>query len=156
MHSKERELIIKILFYKNNLSKSDFTHVNYENFVQLASSMLMIPSIYLNLKKTKYINLIEDELKKYLKGIYNINFNRNKKLLNEIEQISKFLTKNEIKHVFLKGSALIIGEYYSDIGERMINDIDILVEEKNIKKAERLMKEFSYYPFKNYIFFSRK
>ena len=51
---------------------------------------------------------------------------------------------HEIHHVFLKGCALLASGYYNDYGERLIGDIDILVESNHLYKAEHLLKEVNY------------
>ena len=86
---------------------------------------------------------------KYLKEIYTINLSRNKILLKELNFISKIFLNHKINHVFLKGSALLIKNYYEDLGERMVGDIDILVDEKDYIKSVNLMKENGYVNIKN-------
>ena len=66
----------------------------------------------------------------YLKEISNINYERNVQILKQIDFNSTFQKKNKINHVFLKGSALIISNEYQALNDRMIGDIDILVEKK--------------------------
>ena len=71
----------------------------------------------------------------YLKEIYEINRNRNEILLNEINEINEIFYKNNIDFVFLKGAANISCNLYNDIGERMVGDIDLLVNKMIFKKA---------------------
>ena len=153
MFANEKNFVIRTLFYGIKPTKKDFEEINYEKLVIYCSRQLILPAIYVNLRQKGCLRYLNAQFRRYLKEIYQINYNRNTKLISEIHCISELFQKNNLKHVFLKGSALLIGEFYSDIGERMINDIDILVEEKNIKKVERLMNEFSYHPLKNYTFF---
>ena len=44
----------------------------------------------------------------------------------------------------MKGSSLIYQKIYSDIGERMIGDIDILIEDKRRKEVINLLKTNNY------------
>ena len=39
---------------------------------------------------------------------------------------------------------MILANYFSDIGERMVGDIDILVEEKNSQKAFNILRDNGY------------
>ena len=87
--------------------------------MEVASSHLVLPALYFNLKKKKIINEIPNKLKIYLKKIFNINKERNKILIKEIKEISKILNDNDIEHIFLKGASHIISDLYDDIGERI-------------------------------------
>ena len=41
-------------------------------------------------------------------------------LLKEAKELSELLYKNNINHIFLKGTALLLSNVFEDIGERMI------------------------------------
>ena len=142
--SKEENLLIDILFSEKKLNKTQFKFIDYELLIKIASSHLMLPSLYVNLKKKKQLKLIPDELVRYLKEIYEINSNRNKVLIQEIQEISEFLNTNKINYVFLKGSSMILGDYFDDVGERMLGDIDILIDYKQRNKVINLLNENSY------------
>ena len=49
--------------------------------------------------------------------------------------MSEILNNEKIDYVFIKGAAMLLGGYFTDIGERMIGDIDFLVNVKEIKKT---------------------
>ena len=69
--------------------------------------------------------------------------------------LSRYLLIHELKEinfVFLKGSALISAEVFDDIGERMIGDIDILVDKNKIDEAQRILKNNGYYETAKYFF----
>ena len=133
-YSLTEKFIKKLLFESHKITNKDFKNLNYDTVIIIGSNHLLIPLIYVKLRELNCLKLVPGEFKSYLKNIYDLNYNRNKKLLNELEFIKKILTRNKIKHVFLKGSAMILGNYYKDIGERMINDIDFLFLEKDKEK----------------------
>jgi len=58
--------------------------------------------------------------------------------------ITKLFNKHNINHVFLKGTALLAGNYYADLGERMIGDIDVLVVPEQVQLAFDLIKNEGY------------
>lgn len=142
--SNEEKFLIDILFSEKKVNKTRFNFIDYELLITIASSHLMLPSLYVNLKKKNQLKLIPDDLVKYLKEIHEINTNRNKVLIQEIEEISEFLNRNKINYVFLKGSSMILGDYFDDIGERMLGDIDILIDNKQRNKVINLLNENSY------------
>ena len=146
----EEIFLINLLFKKKEIRKERFNNLNYEKLVKVTSSHLLLPSLYINLKKKGYLNYIPEELSKYLREIYLINANRNKLLIDEAEKISEVLNKNNIKHIFFKGTRLIREKIYTDIGERMIGDIDFLIDKKDIIKINDVLEKNEYY--NNYIF----
>ena len=62
--------------------------------------------------------------------IYGLNRERNIQILQRIDDITAELNKKNIQPVFLKGTANLLDGLYSDLGERMIGDIDFLVKEQ--------------------------
>lgn len=146
---REKKQISDILFHDKKKTPIDSKNVDWDNLIKVGSSNLILPLIYN--KMVSYENFtIPNKVKKYLKYISKINENRNKELIKELKELSEIFNKNKIKHVFLKGSALILGNYYKNISSRMIGDIDILIDEKDYKKILLLLKKNEYYSEKNY------
>lgn len=154
--SKEENLLIEILFKKKKSIKFNYNSINYESFVKIASSHLMLPALYLNIQKKKYSNRVPKNLIKYLEEIYRLNYERNEILIDEIKDLSKILDHNKIKHVFLKGSAHIISNIYFDIGERMVGDIDFLIHDNDKARISKLLYNNGYKDFSDYSFFEFK
>ena len=149
--NKETRFISNILFDKEiNL---DFfpkknNHKFWDRFVKTGSSHYVIPALYFKLKQRDFLKLLNAELVSYLEEIYNQNYNRNKELVKEVNEISHLLKTHSINHVFLKGSALVSSIYKQSIGVRMVGDIDILIAKDQIQKAKNLLELSSYSPIK--------
>ena len=143
--SKEEKLIIKILFKKEDLKKNDFCKINFENLIKIASSHLMLPALYINLKNKKSLSNIPKDLAYYLKEIYSLNRSRNEVIISEANEIALKFKNQKIDYIFLKGTSMLLGNYYKNIGERMIGDIDILVADKDFRKAINILKEMKYF-----------
>ena len=127
----------------NKLSHVDF---NWELLVKVGSSHLILPAIFCKLQDKDLLKLVPDDLSTYLEGITKINRNRNLTIVEEVKEISILFNDNKIDHVFLKGSAMLVSEYYKDIGERMVGDIDILVNPDQILSAQELLLNSGYEP----------
>jgi hypothetical protein len=112
------------------LNESEFKNLDFERFVKISSSQLMLPALFVNLKKKKYLKFIPQDLSIYLEEIYQINSNKNIVLLEEIKILEKELENNYIPFLFIKGAANIKSELYFDNGERMLGDIDFLISKK--------------------------
>ncbi|MFK7783325.1 nucleotidyltransferase family protein [Psychroserpens sp.] len=118
--------------------------IDWEQFVYVASDYLVLTTCYCRLKQKELLKHLPEDLELYLGEITNINKNRNRTLLKEIRAISDIFTNNKINHVFLKGSALLVKNHYQDLGERMLGDIDVLVDEVQLKDAYQLLLDYEY------------
>lgn len=142
------QLIADILSFENSIEtlqkKMTSNLIDWEQFVFIASDYLVLTTCYCRLKEKKLIKHIPEDLELYLEEITSINRNRNKTLLVEIQAISEILNANKINHVFLKGSALLVKNSFTDFGERMLGDIDILVDETQIETSYQLLLSYQY------------
>ena len=154
--SKSEKFILSVLLTEGH--KFDLEDFNdWNDLVKISSSHLVLPALYSNLKKKNALSKIPKDLKIYLKKIFDINFQRNKKLIVELKLINDLLEKYKIQFVFIKGSSNIISKIYSNIGERMIGDIDILVSEVDCERAFDVLEKNGYSAISDKRFFeSRK
>lgn len=125
--------------YKVNISYFPAPQIFWDRLVQLASSQLVLPAVYGALRKKKLVEHAPTDLVSYLKEITDLNQKRNIAILKQIHFLSKLFNRNQIDYVFLKGAAILITEPYDTINERMVGDIDILVSEKDLMKAQHLL-----------------
>ncbi|WP_179004905.1 nucleotidyltransferase family protein [Winogradskyella forsetii] len=117
---------------------------NWDPLVVEGSKHLVLPAIYCRLKARNLLHLLPTDLKNYLEELTTINRNRNKALLSQVRAISKLLNEHHIEHVFLKGAALLASGCYQDNAERMVGDIDILVQETQVHEAFNLLNSNGY------------
>lgn len=73
---------------------------------------------------------------------------KNKIMSNWILKLSTVLIENNINHVFLKGSVLNAlyfnsNKFYDD-GERISNDIDVLIKKEELKEVSKLLYELGF------------
>ncbi|WP_299127599.1 nucleotidyltransferase family protein [uncultured Winogradskyella sp.] len=142
--------IADILSFKKNNSDLE-SHlksplIDWDAIVIQGSKHLVLPAIYCRLLVKKLTHVLPSELNTYLKEITELNRNRNELILKQILSLSQLLNEHKINYVFLKGSALLISNLYTDKGERMIGDIDILIPKQQLNQAFKLLKNHSYTP----------
>lgn len=140
----EEKLICKIIYKNKKIKKADLLDVNLSIFTKIASSHLIIPLIYSKIKDKNIANLFPSDFIKYYKEIYKINKARNIKMIEEIKHLTTKLNDSKIEYMLIKGSALIMGKYYNDLGERMVGDIDFIIDKKNSEKLKKLLAEMNY------------
>ena len=124
--------------------------------VKIASGQLVLPLLYIKLKSKKCLKFIPVELKRYLKFIYSANKKRNIQLLKELDEIEKLLSKNNINYKFIKGADYLKNMVYDDLGERMVGDIDILINKEDEANIVKLLNNYGYYSNYEYKYWKTK
>lgn len=118
--------------------------IDWEKFVALCSDHLILPLIYVKFKSLDIIEYLPVAVSEFLKEIYDLNLARNNQILKQIQEVTRILNKGNIYLVYLKGAGHLLDGLYSDIGERMMGDIDFLVPEKDYLPTARLLKNEGY------------
>tara|TARA_Y100001954_G_scaffold239202_1_gene311913 strand:+ start:9845 stop:10909 length:1065 start_codon:yes stop_codon:yes gene_type:complete len=150
--------IVKLLHPNLDIDLSNFSMNQrfWDELVRVGSAHLLLPSIFESLKRKNLANHIPSDLFSFLEEISSVNFNRNKSIFKQITFLSNIFNDNGINHVFLKGSALLILKPYNTLRERMVGDIDILVDEAQIFKARNLLLDLDFKEMDSGLKFFRK
>ena len=127
----------------------------WDRLVQLGSSQLVLPAIYGALKRKKLIDQAPKDLVSYLQEITDLNLKRNSSILKQIAFLSELFNRNQIEYVFLKGAAMLITKPYEAWSERMVGDIDLLVSEKDLLRAQQLLINESFEAVSNEYSFTK-
>jgi hypothetical protein len=122
------------------------TSFNWDKFVQVSSKQLILITVFCRLRDKQLLHTLPEELKNYLEDLSLINRNRNLALLKQSREIATLLEQENIAHVFVKGIAMLNSNQYNDIAERLIGDIDILVDRSQTKQAHDLLIKQKYNP----------
>ncbi len=117
---------------------------DWQKWVQMANKHLVLQSLYVTLNSNKLLPYLPADLVEYLKYIHSLNAERNQKIVEQAKALKEIFDREQIPHVFLKGTANIFDGLYSDIGERLVYDIDILVEDNKMLNAANALIEVGY------------
>jgi len=149
----EEKLLVNILYREENevLKGIDLNNINFEKLIKLASGHLMLPALFYNIQKKKVSYLFPEDFIEYIKNIFEINKARNEVLLSEAKELSALLVENNIKHLFLKGTALLLSTIFDDIGERMVGDIDFIIQHKDEEKVKKVLEKNNYCTSSNHV-----
>ena len=161
MIALEEKFLVNILYRPASeiLNGVDINNINFEKLITLTSGHLMLPALFFNIQKKKAAYLFPEDFIDYIKNIFAINKARNEILLDEAKELSELLVENNIKHIFLKGTALLLSNVFEDIGERMIGDIDFIIQHKDEEKIKKVLEKNKYCskrPFSSFRFFKPK
>ena len=147
MIALEEKFLVNILYRPESeiLNGVDINNINFEKLITLTSGHLMLPALFFNIQKKKAAYLFPEDFIDYIKGIYAINKARNEILLDEAKELSELLVEHNIKHFFLKGTALLLSNVFEDIGERMMCDIDLIIRHKDEEKIKKVLEKNNYF-----------
>ena len=154
--------ILSLKKYKSNTLKVEGiiqNGVNWELFVAFSTGHYVLPALYINLKYANLLHLIPKDLVLFMEDIASQNNVRNVRLHSEVLDLNTLLNANNIQAIFLKGSAHMCLNLYSDYAERMIGDIDILVAPNEMLRVAEILKSAGYFSlteFNAYLFDSTK
>lgn len=86
------------------------------------------------------------EISDFFEGIHELNAQRNRQLLEETEDLAVLLNRAGIEPIVLKGAAYLLTKAYSDPGDRLIQDIDLLVHRDQSRQAFEAIERAGYEP----------
>lgn len=118
--------------------------VDWDNIVKISTSHYVFPALFCSLKRAKLLQFLPTDLVEYMEIITQLNGQRNRDILKQVNEINTLLIQNNITPIFLKGAGNIAEKLYEDIAERMIADIDFVVHKKEYLKAVSIIKSAGY------------
>lgn len=124
----------------NCIEKVKFDNVIGEIMIGKLILNRVINIAYKNLIKSEEVQLGEYE--DVLKLLYQENIRKARLCKDEIIYVCKIFEKADFQYAFLKGAYLITNVY--ELGDRVSNDIDVLVNEKNVGRCKELLYEYGF------------
>ena len=118
--------------------------IDWDSVVKVSTSHYVFPALYCNLKRSKFLHYIPDDLVEYMKHITDLNRERNQQIIAQAKEINKLLLENNITPIFLKGTGNLLEGLYEDIAERMVGDIDFLIKKSDYSKTIELLTDDGY------------
>ncbi|HZK62059.1 MAG TPA: nucleotidyltransferase family protein [Anaerovoracaceae bacterium] len=141
------------LFREEIIALNALGTIDWLRFSATCSDHLILPVIYLKFQKQGLLDYLPEEFSDHLKYIYDLNRERNTRILVQLHSITTILNKNDICPVFLKGSAHLLDGLYSDIGERIMGDIDFLIPEKDYHRTAKIFEDEGYGLYEPFLYF---
>jgi len=121
------------------------TDVDWDAIVKVSTAHYVFPAIYCNFKKSDFLKYLPNDLVSYMEYIADLNRERNKQIISQAQELNSLLLDDNIKPIFLKGTANLLAGIYEDIAERMVGDIDFIFSKEDYPKAIIALKDFGYY-----------
>jgi hypothetical protein len=119
-------------------------NIDWDNVVKLSTAHYVFPALYCNLKRANFLHYLPQDLVGYMKHITELNRDRNLKIIKQAKEINELLLANNITPVFLKGTGNLLEGLYEDISERMIGDIDFIVDKSIADRTLKILSKNQY------------
>ncbi|WP_154991636.1 nucleotidyltransferase domain-containing protein [Priestia megaterium] len=139
---KELDFLLTLLREENKSEEIiPSKEIDWSYFLKLVKHHRVCPLVYLKLKDTPDAvpsNVIEALLQEYKKNTFKM-----LQLTGEMETLDNVFQENDIETLCLKGPPVAY-DLFGDISLRMSKDLDILVREEELEKAESILFSLGY------------
>jgi hypothetical protein len=124
--------------------------LNWPLFIATGSNHLVLQTIYFKLQEQKLTEYVPSEVLAHLKNVSDLNERRNTKIIQQVISINTLLVSHGIVPLYLKGVGNIIDGLYSNIAERIMHDIDLLVPDEQWETSADILINNGYQERKQY------
>lgn len=115
-----------------------------EEFIRTCSDHLVLQTLYCRLRDHGPEGMTGPSLMEHLKLIHQMNLQRNEEIISQAVELSQILGEAGIVPVFLKGTGNLLDGLYADSGERIMSDIDLLLEASQLDTAVNILTGAGY------------
>ena len=120
------------------------TDIDWEAVVKVSTSHYVFPALYCNFKRANFLKYVPEDLVGYMGHITELNRERNLQIIKQAKEINKLLLANNITPILLKGTGNLLGGLYDDIAERMVGDIDFIVNKNHTSSTKIILSDSGY------------
>ena len=134
------DIILSILTDKPIKDISSISHQDWQQIIKISEYNYITPLIYYKLKRNNYLEQLPKTVISYLENRYQYNCAINLKTSYELYNFIDLLNDLNIPCIILKGGYLA-EKVYSNIGLRVLFDIDLLFHKQDLKKVQKILEE---------------
>jgi hypothetical protein len=120
----------------NLLSRND---IRWDKLLSEANRQQCTPLWYVRLKENGLLHLLPEDLQAYLAELTAANGERNQRLREELLGILAIFAGAGIPVILINGMAAFADGLYADEDARLIDTMDLLVPQEQVREAERLL-----------------
>ncbi|NVK53255.1 MAG: nucleotidyltransferase family protein [Flavobacteriaceae bacterium] len=135
---------LTVNYEKHNLSivteQLKSNQIDWDKVVKVSTAHYVFPALYCNLKRAELLGYLPADLVEYMMYITELNRGRNLQIIEQAKEINKLLRTNNITPIFLKGTSNLLCGLYEDIAERMVGDIDFIVDTRVYHKTLQILR----------------
>jgi hypothetical protein len=117
--------------------------INWSEVIKIAGRQEILPFLYYSLSKLGLQNIIPLKISSLMQNCYHGNLGRNIRLEKEFSLILELADREGVRIIPFKGFSLV-HTVYENLGQRAMDDIDILIQENTLQKICCVLKECGY------------
>ncbi|WEX77989.1 nucleotidyltransferase family protein [Sinorhizobium numidicum] len=118
--------------------------INWDELIALANNSLTISFLALATAKFPETVGVPEDVRKYLAVLYERNTQRNLRLKTQLKEAVNCLNRVDIEPIVIKGTAILLARAPSEIGARILTDLDILVRPADMPGAITALQSIGY------------
>ena len=107
----------------------------WEKVIPFVNEHFLAPALYYELEQAGVLDAVEAEAAHYLKGVAQLNKERNERLQQQLLSVAHLLNKNEIIPAVMKGVHYLVPGTQLDYSIRMMSDLDLFVQPSELYRA---------------------
>ena len=118
--------------------------LDWEEVANIAGAHSIVQALYPALVEKHAIDSVPDEFLNYIKHLSELNYDRNSMMKVQLIEAVSHMNSLGIKPLLMKGAAHLVLDTFSNISDRLLTDLDILVPENDIKRISKALIEIGY------------
>jgi len=118
--------------------------IDIDQLIHFASNHFVLPAVWQNLKDAGLADWFPETYRTHLEEVLQLNVQRNSEILEQVNEISSVLARENIGPLYMKGTGNLLAGLYPSPVHRMIGDIDILVQDKDFLPTAAIIKTLGY------------
>lgn len=118
--------------------------IDWESVVKISTSHYVFSALYHNLRRADLLSYLPKDLVEYMQHISQLNGERNQAIISQVKELKDLLNEHDINPIFIKGVGFLFQDFYADIEERMMADIDFIISEEDYEKGISIIENFGY------------
>lgn len=139
--------LLSLILGNNRSLIEDFINkedINFDNFSKFLRLNRIDGFVYFYLIQNNLSDIFPTQIVEEYKYHYDYQIQKNTALVQHCSELQELLTKHGFDLIFLKGPFFTM-QYYGDIGQREIADVDILIKNDNsCIKVDQILKSNEY------------
>jgi hypothetical protein len=112
--------------------------------IRIAADESILPVLSARIEELGFSQVIPPDVMDFLTAYFELNSQRNRQILTEVEEIAGLLNRAAIEPVVLKGPAYLLTKVYANPAHRFILDIDLLVPQTRVNDAFSILQRAGY------------
>jgi hypothetical protein len=120
------------------------TAADWRQLIAIGTQWHVATAVHPALARAGLLDRVPGDVAEYLDALTQLNRERNEALLAELADVARRLNAAGLVPRVLKGAALLVDGVYADPGERLMVDLDLLVERAALERARRVLVAAGY------------